>query len=317
MNRGKVLFVDQAHPFLPEQLEKLGFDCDFRTSADLEELKVALPACVGMVVRSRISVDDTLLRIGKKLKFIARYGVGLEHIDLKTAKSLGIKVFNSPEGSKDTVAEHAMGLFLNLMNFISRSNAQVNEGEWLREPNRGSEIKGRTVGILGCGNLGYAFAKRLAGFDARVVAYDKYKSGFSDQFVEEVDLDTFFKVCDLVSIHIPYSEENHYYIDKAFLDAFEKPIYLVNTARGLVLNTRDLVQALDDGKVLGAGIDVIEYEASSFVHLSIDELPEPFQRLRQMDNVILTPHIAGWSHEAKRRHAVVLAQKIEAYFNAF
>ena len=245
-----------------------------------------------------------------------RYGVGLEHIDLDYAAQRGISVFNSPEGSKDTVAEHAVGMILNLMNYIGRADREIRAGHWIREPNRGTELMGKTIGVLGYGNLGQAFARRLTGFGVRTIAYDKYKSGYGDAFVEEVDLAEFHRACDVVSIHIPYEPANHYFIDRAFIEAFDKPIYLINTARGLVLNTTDLVAQIHAGKILGAGIDVIEYEEGSFAHLSIDELPEPFQVLRRAGNVILTPHIAGWSHMAKKRHAEVLAGKIQRLIEA-
>ena len=314
--KGKVLFIDKAHPILPEKLEAIGLKCIFQTDASRETLENIVNEFVGIVVRSRIKVDKPFLQKAKNVQFIARYGVGLEHIDLAYAEKRGIAVFNSPEGSKDTVGEHTLGLFLNMMNHISRANTQVKSGQWLREPNRGLEIKGKTVGIIGCGNLGYAFAKRLAGFEARVVAYDKYKSGFSDQYVEEVDFHTFLKVVDLVSLHIPYTPDNHYFFNSTLIEQFKKPFYLVNTARGLVLNTADLVAALKAGKVLGAALDVIEYEERSFVHLDLDELPEAFQYLRQSEKVLLTPHIAGWSHEAKQRHAEVLAEKINLFIQS-
>ena len=236
--------------------------------------------------------------------------MGLEHIDLDYAALRGIPVYNSPEGSKDTVAEHALGMILSLMNHIGLADRQIRNGQWIREPNRGTELMGKTVGILGYGNLGQAFARRLTGFGVRTIAYDKYKSDYGDEFVEEVSLAEFHRECDVLSIHIPYEPANHYFIDRAFIEAFDKPIYLINTARGMVLHTADLVGQLAAGKVLGAGIDVIEYEEGSFAHLTIGELPAPFQELRKADNVILTPHIAGWSHLAKKRHAEVLASKI-------
>ncbi len=208
------------------------------------------------------------------------------------------------------MGEHALGMLLSLLHHIGRADRQIRSGHWLREPNRGTEIKGKTVGILGYGNTGKALAKRLSGFEAQVVAYDKYKTNYGDAFARAVELNTLFAETDFLSIHIPYSASNHYFIDEAFLGAFKKPIYLINTARGLVLNTEHLVRAIESGRVLGAGLDVLEYENTSFVNLSLADLPAPFQYLVNSDRVILTPHIAGWSHAAKRKHAEVLAQKI-------
>ena len=307
---GKVLFINPAHPILSDALEGMGFQCDFQTEAPKEDLAERLADYSGIVIRSRFQLDRAFLERGTQLRFIARYGVGLEHIDLEYAAHQNIPVFNSPEGSKDTVAEHALGMILNLMNHIGRADREIRAGLWNREPNRGTELMGKTIGILGYGNLGQAFARRLTGLGVKTIAYDKYKSGYGDEFAEEVDLAGLHRESDILSIHIPYETANHYFIDGAFIDAFQKPIYLINTARGLVLHTGDLVKRLVAGKVIGAGIDVIEYEEGSFAHLTIDELPEPFQQLRKANNVILTPHIAGWSHMAKKRHAEVLAGKI-------
>ena len=312
----KILFIDNAHGILPETLEQNNFVCDFRVEWTKRQLEEIVGAYFGIVVRSRIKLDALFLEKATQLKFIARYGIGLEHIDLQYANKRNINVFNSPEGSKDVVGEHALGMLLNLLNHIGRSDRQIRTGHWLREPNRGTEIKGRTVGILGYGNTGQAFAKRLSGFEAKVIAYDKYKSNYGDAYAEAVDLPELFEKSDFLSIHIPYDSDNHYFIDKAFLASFKKPIYLINTARGLVLNTADLVQAIELGKVLGAGLDVIEYEETSFVNLSLASLPAPFQYLVNSEQVILTPHIAGWSHTAKKKHAEVLAQKILSFTNS-
>lgn len=313
----KILFIDKSHPDLPNKLRVLGFECDFRTSDTRLQLLSELDQYVGIVVRSRVKIDRSFIDKAVQAKFIARYGVGLEHIDLVYAKEKGIKVFASPEGSKDTVGEHTLGMLLMLMNNLSRAHVQVKAGQWLREPNRGTEIKGKTVGILGFGNMGQAFAQRLSGFEARVIAYDKFKTDYGNQYAIAVDLKTLQQESDILSIHIPYSLANHYFISGSFLDAFSKPIYLLNTARGLVLNTEDLVQRLKTTKVLGAALDVIEYEEGSFVQLDPDGLPEAFQYLRQADNVILTPHIAGWSHEAKQGHAQWLGRKIETWWKKF
>ena len=310
----KVLFIDWAHPVLEERLSEMGFECIHQNTSSREELLKELPQYYGLIVRSRIKLDKEFLDHTRNLAFIGRTGIGLEHIDLAYAKQLGIKVFNTPEGSRDTVGEHALGLLLCLLNNLSRAHREVQEGKWMREGNRGVEIMGKTVGILGYGNTGTAFARRLQGFGARIIAYDKYKTGYADGIVEEVSLAEIFDECDMLSIHIPYDEHNHYFINEAFLEQFRKSIFLVNTSRGLVLETNALVEALKRGLLAGAALDVHEYEEQSFAHLDPDELPAPFQYLRRAENVVLNPHIAGWSHEAKKRHATVLVEKIRRAF---
>ncbi|RMF26941.1 MAG: hydroxyacid dehydrogenase, partial [Bacteroidetes bacterium] len=257
MEKGKILFVSPAHPLLMELLEGAGFRCECAFEDSKEEIEKRLEDCVGVVVRSRFPIDRTFLEAGKNLRFVAREGVGIEHIDQEAARRLGIEVLTSPEGSRDTVAEHTLGLLLALMNHLPRADRQVREGQWLREANRGVEIKGKTVGILGYGNMGQAFAQRLQGFACRVIAYDKYKSAYGDAFAEEVPLETLFEEADILSIHIFYEPANHYFVNDAFLRRFRKPIYLVNTARGLVLNTADLVKHLEAGTVRGAALDVL------------------------------------------------------------
>ena len=304
-----ILIVDPPHPVMLEQFDEFGWEYDLEYEKTKEELLDIVSRYDGIVVRSSIRVDKPLMDAAKNWSFIARYGVGTEHIDLEYAAHKGIAVFTSPEGSKDAVAEHTMGMLLMLMNHLSRADSQVKAGQWLREPNRGVEIKGKTVGILGYGNMGKAFAKRLQGFECKVIAYDKYKKQYGDEFAEEVDLETLFKEADILSIHIPYMKDNHYFIDGDFIDSFSKPIYILNTARGLVLHTEELVERIEEGKVAGAALDVIEYEEMSFVNLDLNELPTPFQYLRQSDQVVLAPHIAGWSMESKKRHAEVLVEK--------
>lgn len=310
--RHKILLIDQPHPFLEARLTELGFDILPMYKASKAEIWQVLPACVGVVMRSRLSADRAFIDQGRNLQFIAREGVGVEHIEVGYAESKGVRVLTSPEGSRDTVAEHTLGLLLALMNKLALADRQVRHGQWLREPNRGTEIKGKTVGIIGYGNMGSAFAQRLQGFEARVIAYDKFKTNYADFHAEEVDLATIFRESDIVSLHIPYSESNHHFVCDELLSQFKKPIYLVNTARGLVLNTADLVKHLQAGTVLGAALDVLEYEETSFNFLDFDALPAPFQYLKNADNVVLSPHIAGWSFESKLGHALALAEKIEA-----
>ncbi len=307
----KILLIDQPHHALEQQLLEWGFEPIAGYAFSLPQVLEMLPDCIGVVMRSRFQVDRAFIDQGERLRFIAREGVGVEHIDVEYAAAKDIAVLTSPEGSRDTVAEHAMGLLLALMNNLARADRQIRQGQWTREGNRAVEIKGKTVGIIGYGNMGSAFARRLRGFEARVIAYDKFKSGYADGYAEEVDLETIFAESDIVSLHIPYSPENHYFVNDVFLSRFQKDIFLVNTARGLVLNTANLVEHLQTGKVRGAALDVLEYEETSFNFLAFATAPPPFQYLLQADNVVLSPHIAGWSFESKRKHAEVLAKKIK------
>lgn len=310
----RVIFIDNTYPFLFQRLTELGFSCEAHYSTSREELLGQLSDCFGLVLRSRLRIDAEMLSQGKKLAFVARSGVGLEHIDLETAAQLGIQVLSSPEGSRDTVAEHAIGMLLMLMNNLGLADRQIREGNWVRAANRGIEIKGKTIGIIGYGNMGSAFAQKIRGFGARLIAYDKFKTNYGDDLVQEVELEQIWNEADIVTLHIPFLPENHYFVNDAFLQRFKKPIYLVNTARGTVLNTSDLVKNLQSGKVIGAALDVFEYEEQSFENLKPEDLPEPFQYLRHANNVILTPHLAGSSLEANEGHARVLAQKIEKLF---
>jgi D-3-phosphoglycerate dehydrogenase len=312
LEKKKIILTDEPHPYLISHLEQIGFECLEHYETPRAEVLALLPQCFGLLVRSRLQVDRPLLDAGQQLSFIARYGVGTEHIDLDYAAELGIPVFTSPEGSRDTVAEHSMGMLLMLMNYLGRADREVRNNLWKRGPNRGVEIKGKTVGILGYGNMGKALAQRLQGFEAEVLTFDKYKKNYGDSYAKQVSLEELQAKADIVSLHIPYEKDNHYFIDQTFIEACAKPFYLVNTARGLVLNTADLVQGLEDGKVLGAALDVLEYEEMSFAKLDLSTLPAPFQYLKQADNVVLSPHIAGWSLESKLGHAQTLAQKIEA-----
>lgn len=309
----RILLIDRPHPFLTESMERLGVICEARYEEDRRTILDILPDFQGVVMRSRFTADREFLDAGTHLRFIAREGVGLEHIDVEYAASRGIAVISSPEGSRHTVAEHTLGLLLCLMNHLARADRQVREGEWLREPNRGTEIFGKTVGILGYGNMGSALAGLLRSFGCRVIAYDKYRPLWSDNHAASVDLETLQQESDILSIHIPYMPSNHYFVNDEFLAAFAKPVYVVNTARGLVLDTAALVRHLKSGQVKGAALDVLEYEEGSFNMLRMETLPEAFHELLAAPNVVLSPHIAGWSFESKLGHARVLAEKIEQF----
>lgn len=308
----KILFVDDTHPVLSEELTAMGFCCEDFTGSGAEDCKNIIGKYFGAVIRSKITFDSEMLHSAKQLRFIARVGAGMESIDVSAAEKLGIVCFNSPEGNRDSVAEHALGMLLSLFNHLNRADKEVRNGLWRREANRGIEIKGKTVGIIGYGNMGRAFAQRLKGFECTVLAYDKYKTGFSDDYVKECEMERIFNETDILSLHVPLTAETRYLIDANYLDRFQKNIWLINTARGPVVNTEDLVNALENGKVKGAALDVLEYEKTSFEAMH-EQFPESLKRLVAFENVILSPHIAGWTVESKYKLAKVLADKIRAW----
>ena len=236
----------------------------------------------------------------------------MENIDVVYAESKGIKCLCAPEGNKDAVAEQTIGMLLSLFNNLNRADKEVREGKWIREGNRGVELMGKTVGIIGYGNMGGAFAERLKGFGVNVLVYDKYKNNFGNDFIKETTLEDIFKNADILSLHTPLTDETHSLINDAFINQFSKNIFIINTARGKCMNTSDLVKNLKSGKVLGACLDVLEYEMVSFEALNTNELPEAFQYLIKSDNVLLSPHIAGWTHESNEKIARILAEKIIA-----
>lgn len=310
----KVLFIDTAHPFLDEELSREGFECTSYAGNSRQELLDQLHKFDGLVIRSKIKLDKEALEKAVKLKFIARVGAGMENIDRQFAESRGIICLNAPEGNRDAVGEHATGMLLSLLNHLCRVNMEVRNGIWIREGNRGTEIHGKTIAIIGFGNMGSAFAERLSGFGANVIAYDKYKTDFNELYVQEVQMEEVFREADVVSLHVPLTDETRNLVDKEYLGKFHKPIYLINTARGQCADTAALMDAIDDGKVLGAALDVLEYEKLSFENLDSASLPEPFKRLIRSDKVILSPHIAGWTHESNYKMAKVLVEKILAFW---
>jgi D-3-phosphoglycerate dehydrogenase len=314
-NQHKVLFIDSVHQRLQKDLEAAGLVCDLQYEWDRDAIAAKLSEYVGIVIRSRIKLDKELISKGTNLKFIARAGAGMENIDVEFAEAKGIKCLHAPEGNRDAVGEHALGMLLALLNNICRANNEVRQGHWIREGNRGTELQGKTVGIIGYGNMGSAFAQRLKGFGVTVLAYDKYKKNFSDEFAKEATLQELFEKADVLSLHIPLTDETRFMVDGVFLEKFQKNIYLINTARGRVLKTDGLVECMKKGKVLGACIDVLEYESLSFEGLDQNKLPEAFQYLLKSDRVILTPHIAGWTHESNEKISAVLAQKILVTLN--
>lgn len=308
----KILFIDSNHPILHETLEKAGHTCDLHYKWTREEIIANIHFYDGIVIRSRIKINQEIIDAAVRLRFIARAGAGMENIDTTYAERKGILCLHAPEGNRDAVAEHALGMLLALFNNLCRANREVREGKWIREGNRGIELMGKTVGIIGYGNMGSAFAERLKGFGVKALAYDKYKKGFGSDFVQEVTLDKIFKEADVLSLHTPLTEETRDLINHAFIQQFSKNIFVINTARGKSLNTDDLVINLKSGKVLGACLDVLEYEMTSFENLDITTLPQAFQYLIQSDNVMLSSHIAGWTQESNEKIARILAEKILA-----
>ncbi|MCC7050451.1 MAG: 2-hydroxyacid dehydrogenase [Bacteroidia bacterium] len=306
----RVLFIDSNHPLLHETLQAKGVECDLWYHLSPEEIINCLPNYDGVVIRSKIKFTKAVIDAATRLKFIARVGAGMENIDVDYAKSKGIRCIHAPEGNMDAVGEHALAMLLALFNKLIKANQQVRQGLWLREENRGEELMGKTIGIIGYGNMGKAFAKRLQGFGVNVIAYDKYLKNFSNQFVKEVTLSEIFEKADVISLHTPLTDETRYLINDSFINSFKNNIYIINTARGKCLNTADLVTNLKSGKVNGACLDVLEYEAVSFENIDATKLPQPFAELIKMDNVILSPHIAGWSVQSHQKLAKVIAEKI-------
>lgn len=306
----RILLLDKSHPILKEMLLDAGFTCDECFCDDFPKILEIIPQYEGVVVRSKHIIDKAFIDRAVSLKWIGRIGAGMETIDVRYAQSKGIACLNSPEGNRDALGEHALGMLLCLFNKINIADAEIRQGFWLREENRGLEIKGKTIGIIGFGNMGSSFAKRLQGFDCRILAYDKYKSNYAPEYVEETSLEKLYRESDVISLHLPLTEETRYYASDDFFDSFLKPIYFINTARGEVVDTRSLVEHLKNGKVRGACLDVLEYENMQKDTIAVSNLPEPFQYLISAKNVVLTPHVAGWSVESKERLASVLAQKI-------
>lgn len=305
----KVLFIDSAHPSLTLLLQELGFTCDYFPEYKRDDYLKIASQYMGVVIRSKIKIDAEFLSSATRLRFIARVGAGMENIDIQAADKHQVVCLNAPEGNRDAVAEQAVGMILTLFNRLLIADAEVRKGIWLREQNRGVELGGKTVGIIGFGNTGSSFARKLQGFEVRILAYDKYKTGFGNSFVKEATMDEIYQQADILSFHVPLTEETNYLFDKKMITKFAKPFYLINTSRGKVVKTSDLIHALDQQRVIGACLDVLEYEGLSFE--AIQQSPD-FSRLTSMSNVVLTPHIAGWTHQSNVKMANVLVEKIKA-----
>lgn len=306
----KILIAEPTHTYLSEELKKNKFDFDYFPETNIEQLRRIIKNYSGLVVRSRFIINREVIDIGSNLRFIARAGSGMENIDVEYAEKKGINCINSPEGNGNAVGEHTLGLLLNLLNNISYSHKQIQNGIWNRKENKGIELDGKTVGIIGYGNTGSSFAKKLRGFDVKIIANDKFKKDFSTDFVTETTLSELFNEADIVSVHIPYIKENEHFVNSDFISKFKKNVILINTSRGKIFKTVDVVNGLKSGKITGFCADVLEYENNSFENILNSGETDTLKFLTESRNVILTPHIAGSSVESYKKNSQVLAKKI-------
>jgi D-3-phosphoglycerate dehydrogenase len=314
-NQIKILHIDSNHPLLWEQLVATGFqnEVDFTSSKDAIEAKIQ--NYHGIVIRSRFKIDKNFIDKATNLQFIARVGAGLESIDCEYATTKGIQLIAAPEGNRNAVGEHALGMLLSLFNNLNKADKEVKKGQWNRESNRGHELDGKTVGIIGYGNMGKAFAKKLKGFESQVLCYDILPN-VADENAKQVALETLQEKADILSLHVPWTSETDKMINTNFINSFQKPFWLLNLARGKCVVTKDLVAALKSKKVLGAGLDVLEYEKLSFENLFDEQTKNSdFEYLRQADNVLLTPHIGGWTVESHEKLAQTIVDKIKAIYS--
>ncbi|WP_183575903.1 2-hydroxyacid dehydrogenase [Mucilaginibacter sp. X5P1] len=300
-----ILIVDDIHPVFIEQAEALGYTCDYRPLIKASEAFEIIGDYAGLVIRSKFNVDRSVIDAATSLRFVCRAGAGMDNIDEAYAAEKNIQLINAPEGNMDAVGEHAVGLLLSLMNNFRTSDAEIRTGSWLREANRGYELKGKTVGIIGYGFMGSSFAKKLSGFGVDVIAYDKYKTGFSDRYAREVSMEEIVKHSDVLSLHIPLTSETNGLVNDEYLFHFKKPIFFINTSRGKTAKVSAILNAIKQGRIIGAGLDVLEVE--KFPSLAEQEW---YEELRQSDKVILTPHVAGWTFDSYRRISEVMAAKL-------
>ena len=310
----KILHLDTNHPLLINQLNDLGFTNHENYSDSKEDIQKIIQEYDGFIIRSRFSINRDFIDSAKNLKFIGRVGAGLENIDCDYAQEKGITLIAAPEGNRNAVGEHSLAMLLSLFNKLNKADREVREGQWLREENRGLELDGKTVGLIGYGNMGKAFAKKLRGFDVQVLCYD-LKPNVGDNNANQVSLEELQEKADVLSLHTPETDLTVGMVNQAFINAFKKDFWLINTARGKSVDTSALVSALKTGKILGAGLDVLEYEKASFENLFSDgNMPEAFQYLIQSENVLLSPHVAGWTIESKEKLAQTIVDKIKANF---
>ena len=315
----KILHLNTNHPLLIDQLNDLGFTNHEDYTASKKIIESKIKDYDGIIIRSRFAIDKQFLDKAKSLKFIGRVGAGLENIDCDYAQQKGITLIAAPEGNRNAVAEHTLGMLLSLLNKMNKGDHEVRHGKWLRKDNRGVELDGKTVGIIGYGNMGKAFAKKLRGFDVEVICYD-IKDEVDDKNCKQVSLKEFQERVDVVSLHTPQTPLTSNMINADFINQFKKPFWFINTARGKSVVTKDLVEALQNGKILGAGLDVLEYEKTSFEDMfksdtgssAVENLPKGFQYLIKANNVVLSPHVAGWTVESKIKLAQTIVDKIKA-----
>ncbi|MBE7629777.1 2-hydroxyacid dehydrogenase [Tenacibaculum piscium] len=307
----KILHLDSNHALLLNQLNDLGFINEQDYTASKEIIETKINQYDGIIIRSRFTIDKQFLDKATNLKFIGRVGAGLENIDCEYASQKGIHLISAPEGNRNAVGEHALGMLLSLFNKFRKADTEVRNGKWLREENRGIELDGKTVGLIGYGNMGKSFAKKLRGFDVKVLCYD-IKPNVGDENCTQVSLEELQEKSDVLSLHTPQTAVTTNMINTDFINAFSKPFWLLNTARGKSVVTSDLVEALKSAKILGAGLDVLEYEKKSFENLFVNqEMPEAFQYLIKADNILLSPHVAGWTVESKQKLAQTIVDKIK------
>lgn len=301
------LIVDDLHKVIVPKLLDIGIESSYQPQIKREEILKIIQDYDILLVRSKTVVDKEMLDAAPNLKVIGRAGAGVDQIDEAEVKKRNIMLLNAPEGNRVAVGEHTVGMLLALFNNFVRAHKQVSGLQWMREYNRGYEVAGKTIGIIGYGNMGKAFAKCLSGFDSRVIAYDVLGNNYGDQYAKEVTLDTIYKEADVLSLHIPLTNENNQWIGEQFFNQFQKPIWFLNTARGKIVNLKGLIAALKSGKVLGAALDVLENEK---MNTFTDEEKEIHHTLSHMDQVLFTPHVGGWTHESYRKISEVLADKL-------
>lgn len=304
-----VLIVDEVHPILLETFNQNNIQYTYLPKIKLDEVLQISKTISGIIIRSKFKIDKKFIDTAVNLKIIGRVGAGLENIDTQYCKVKNIEVVNSPEGNRDAVGEHALGMILSLFNNLNKCNNQLKLGIWDREGNRGIELSGKTVGIIGYGNMGSAFAEKLSGFNVNVIAYDKYKFNYSNNFAKETNLDEIFEKTDVLSIHTPQTEETINMINSDFISKFRKNIYIVNTARGKIVNTNDLVSQLKTGKILGACLDVLEFEKLNFEEIFGNNSSQSFNYLVNSEKVLLSPHVAGWTNESYYKISKIIANK--------
>lgn len=310
----KILHLDNNHPLLLKMLQEAGFSNEENYKSSKSEIENIISQYDGIVIRSRFNIDKQFLDAAKNLKFIARVGAGLESIDIEYAGNTDVKLIAAPEGNRNAVGEHALGMLLSLFNKLNNADKEVKNGLWNREANRGIELDGKTVGIIGYGNMGKAFAKKLSGFDCEVLCYD-IKDNVGDENAKQVSLEELHQKTDVLSLHTPWTPLTDKMVNSEFINSFLKQFWLINTARGKSVVTADLVSALKSRKILGAGLDVLEFEKLSFETLfDSDNFPSALKELFTMDNVILSPHVAGWTVESKEKLARIIAEKIISAF---